>query len=181
MEEEHDFPETEVIQSTPVESGNMTVVIRNNRKKIDRSTVMGGRNGDPLADDPGRSAVAVESGPRHSMRPSYHYMYMVRKVPAGRNVISNGVVAKSATVASDNATLGNGVNAEAINDDHRLKSVIASGSQDEQEDEDDVFAAEGDLNRLERGTTSPSDAVTAAAAAEAGEQWSLSSTVDVGQ
>lgn len=134
----------DVVQaSTSVEGGNMTVVIRNNRRRIGRSIENQEFPADALNGD-----IPL---PRQAMRPSYHYMYMVRKVPAGRGMISpDGVVAKSVTVASDNFANNRAITAESDNNED--KSVIVNGSQEEDEKEEiNVVGAADDLNRLEQG------------------------------
>lgn len=95
--------------------GNMTVVIRNNRRKI-----VGRFNGKEA--DPSGDGIWKE---QQAARPSYHYMYLVRKVPANRALPS---MKREAAAADDTVRR----QSEAVDDCDNGVNVIDSGCGQQQ-------------------------------------------------
>lgn len=83
----------------------MTVVMRNNRRKIGRerlSDFMAKSEQDCQEED---DVMGLRQA---AYRPSYHYMYLVRKVPASRAMLSKGS-GRNETVFSAGCDVDNGV------------------------------------------------------------------------
>lgn len=103
------------------ESGNMTVVMRNNRKKIGGGRSMRNSLGEHQGGDCDKSLGIVEAATggllKQSCRPSYHYMYLVRKVPANRAPLlaltsGNAVLERRPRTVAANGVTGDAVNEE---------------------------------------------------------------------
>lgn len=154
----------QVIQSIPmVESGNMTVVIRNNRKKIGRSMKKSSemfRDSDP--EDPIQGMTncdKVQEGVRQAacIRPSYHYMYMVRKVPANRALIANNQKQQQqlGSAEKSKAALRGRGSEEEVNDDNKINGVKAE--EEEEADEESQSANASSHGRKEDTSVAKDD------------------------